>query len=159
MLLAIDQGTTGTTCLVVDEDLRPVGRGYRELRQHFPAPGLVEHDADEIWETVLAAARDALDDAGVSPGELRAVGIANQRETTVLWDRRDGRPVAPAIVWQDRRTAARCAELPRRPDPRADRARPRPVLLGDEARVAAARGRGRAASSRSERSTPGLSGG
>ena len=112
MLLAIDQGTTGTTCLVVDEDLRPVGRGYRELRQHFPAPGLVEHDADEIWETVLAAARDALEDAGVSPGELCAVGIANQRETTVLWDRRDGRPVGRAIVWQDRRTAARCAELP-----------------------------------------------
>ena len=112
MLLAIDQGTTGTTCLVVDGHLAILGRGYRELRQHFPAPGLVEHDADEIWATVLAAAETALDDAGVSPGELRAVGIANQRETTVLWDRSGGRPVAPAIVWQDRRTVARCAELP-----------------------------------------------
>ena len=112
MLLAIDQGTTGTTCLVVDDRLAIIGRGYRELRQHFPAPGLVEHDADEIWATVLRAAETALDDAGVSPGELRAVGIANQRETTLLWDRSSGCPVAPAIVWQDRRTAARCAELP-----------------------------------------------
>ena len=112
LLLAIDQGTTGTTCLVVDEQLRPVGRGYRELRQHFPAPGLVEHDAEEIWATVLGAAREAVDDAGVSPSELRAIGITNQRETTLLWNRRDGRPLGRAIVWQDRRTAARCAELP-----------------------------------------------
>ena len=112
MLLAIDQGTTGTTCLVVDEALAICGRGYRELTQHFPAPGLVEHDAEEIWETVLAAAEAALADAGVDVGELHAIGIANQRETTVLWDRATGRPVAPALVWQDRRTAARCAELP-----------------------------------------------
>jgi glycerol kinase len=112
VLLAIDQGTTGTTCLVVDHDLAVLGRGYRELRQHFPAPGLVEHDADEIWATVLGAAETALEVAGVSPDELGAVGIANQRETTVLWDRSSGRPVGPAIVWQDRRTAPRCAELP-----------------------------------------------
>ncbi len=112
MLLAIDQGTTGTTCLVVDEQLRPIGRGYRELRQHFPSPGLVEHDADEIWETVVGAAGEALATAGVAPGELRALGITNQRETTLLWDRRDGRPRGRAIVWQDRRTASRCAELP-----------------------------------------------
>ena len=112
MLLAIDQGTTGTTCLVVDETLAIRGRGYRELTQHFPAPGLVEHDADEIWHSVLDASKAALADAGLDASELRAIGIANQRETTVLWDRATGRPIAPALVWQDRRTAARCAELP-----------------------------------------------
>ncbi len=112
MLLAIDQGTTGTTCLVVDEALAIRGRGYCELTQHFPAPGLVEHDAEEIWQTVVAASEAALAEAGLSASELRAIGIANQRETTVLWDRATGRPVAPALVWQDRRTAARCAELP-----------------------------------------------
>ena len=112
MLLAIDQGTTGTTCLVVDETLSVRGRGYRELTQHFPAPGLVEHDAEELWQTVLATAETALADADVGASELRAIGIANQRETTVLWDRATSRPVAPALVWQDRRTADRCAELP-----------------------------------------------
>jgi glycerol kinase len=111
-LLAIDQGTTGTTCLVVDDGLEILGRGYRELRQHFPAPGLVEHDAEEIWATVLGAAEAALAEAGASTRELSAVGIANQRETTLLWDRSSGRPLGRAIVWQDRRTAVRCAELP-----------------------------------------------
>jgi glycerol kinase len=112
MLLAIDQGTTGTTCLVVDELLQIRGRGYCELRQHFPKPGWVEHDPDEICAGVLGAAEAALGDAGVAASELRAVGIANQRETTLVWERGSGRPIAPAIVWQDRRTAARCAELP-----------------------------------------------
>ena len=112
MLLAIDQGTTGTTCLVVDENFEILGRGYSELAQHFPAPGLVEHEPEEIWETVLAAAETALRDADVSAGELHALGIANQRETTLVWDRSTGRPVGRALVWQDRRTAARCAELP-----------------------------------------------
>jgi glycerol kinase len=112
VILAIDQGTTGTTCLVVDEDLRPVGRGYRELPQYFPRPGWVEHDPEEIWESVVAAAGDAVAAAGVSAGELAALGITNQRETTVVWDRRTGRPVGPAIVWQDRRTADRCRTLP-----------------------------------------------
>ncbi|MGH3104224.1 MAG: FGGY family carbohydrate kinase, partial [Gaiellaceae bacterium] len=112
MILAIDQGTTGTTCLVVDDELRVRGRGYAELRQHFPQPGWVEHDPEEIWESVLATAEAALRDARIRPGELRAIGITNQRETTLLWDRRTGRAVAPAIVWQDRRTAERCRELP-----------------------------------------------
>jgi len=112
VILAIDQGTTGTTCLVVDESLRPVGRGYREITQHFPRPGWVEHDPEEIWRSVEDGAREALDDAGISASELRAIGIANQRETTIVWERRAGRPVGPAIVWQDRRTAERCAELP-----------------------------------------------
>lgn len=113
MLLAIDQGTTGTTCLVVGDDMRAVGRGYRELTPSFPEPGLVEQDGAEIWQSVLGAARDAVADAGISAHDLRALGIANQRETTLLWDRGTGDPVAPAIVWQDRRTARRCAELPR----------------------------------------------
>jgi glycerol kinase len=112
MILAIDQGTTGTTCLVVDEELSVHGRGYCELAQHFPRPGWVEHDPDEIWTTVVDASREALADARVAPCDLRAIGIANQRETTLLWDRATGRPVAPAIVWQDRRTAERCRQLP-----------------------------------------------
>jgi glycerol kinase len=112
MILAIDQGTTGTTCLVVDEELRVRGRAYAELTQHFPQPGWVEHDPDEIWRSVLTATEAALGAARVRPGELLAIGITNQRETTLLWDRRTGRPVARAIVWQDRRTAERCRELP-----------------------------------------------
>ena len=111
MILAIDQGTTGTTCLVVDDELAVLGRGYRELEQRFPQPGWVEHDPEEIWQTVVAAARDALAAARVAARELDAIGITNQRETTVLWERASGRPVAPAIVWQDRRTAQRCREL------------------------------------------------
>jgi glycerol kinase len=112
VILAIDQGTTGTTCLVVDEELAVRGRAYVELPQHFPRPGWVEHDPEEIWQGVLAAAEAALDDARVRAHDLDAIGITNQRETTVLWERRTGRPVAPAIVWQDRRTADRCRELP-----------------------------------------------
>jgi glycerol kinase len=108
-ILAVDQGTTGTTCLVVDGDLAILGRGYAELPQHFPRPGWVEHDPEEIWTSVLSAADQALADAGVTPG---AVAITNQRETTVLWERESGEPVGNAIVWQDRRTADRCAELP-----------------------------------------------
>ena len=112
MILAIDQGTTGTTCLVVDEELRPIGHGYREIRQHFPEPGWVEHDPEEIWSSVLVTAEEALAAAGARAEDLTAIGITNQRETTAVWDRRSGRPVQNAIVWQDRRTASRCAELP-----------------------------------------------
>jgi glycerol kinase len=105
LILAIDQGTTGTTCLVVDDELNVLRRGYADLPQHFPRPGWVEHDPDEIWQSVLAAASIAgLDD-------VDTVAITNQRETTLLWDRATGEPVAPAIVWQDRRTAERCREL------------------------------------------------
>jgi len=106
LILAIDQGTTGTTCLVVDDDLRVLGRGYRELGATFPRAGWVEQDPEQIWQSVLGAAADALD------GERAdTVAITNQRETTLLWDRATGKPVAPAIVWQDRRTAERCREL------------------------------------------------
>jgi glycerol kinase len=113
VLLAIDQGTTGTTCLVVDEELVPRGRGYREVPQYFPGPGWVEHDPEELWDSVLGAATDALADAAIESTDLSAVGLANQRETTVVWNRRNGRPVHRAIVWMDRRTAERCRELPR----------------------------------------------
>ncbi len=112
MILSIDQGTTGTTCLVVDDRLEVVGRGYRELSQSFPQPGWVEHDPAEIWQAVLVTAEAALADAGRHARDLRAIGITNQRETTVVWDRITGRPLHPAIVWQDRRTAAACAALP-----------------------------------------------
>ena len=111
MILAIDQGTTGTTCLVFDGEAELMGRGYREFQQHFPRPGWVEHDAGEIWEVTQAVAGEALKDAGVGPGELEAVGITNQRETVCVWDPNTGEPLHRAIVWQDRRTAARCAAL------------------------------------------------
>ena len=112
MLLAVDQGTTGTTCLVVDDGLTVVGRGYREISQHYPRPGWVEHDPLELWESVLQTAAAALDDAGIDANDLSAIGLTNQRETTVVWERVTGQPVHPAIVWQDRRTADRCAALP-----------------------------------------------
>ena len=107
-VLAIDQGTTGTTCLVIAADGRVAGRAYRELPQHFPEPGWVEHDAMDILSGVLDAGREAIAKAGVTPD---AIGITNQRETTVVWDRATGRPVARAIVWQDRRTAGICERL------------------------------------------------
>ena len=100
-VLAIDQGTTGTTCLVIAADGRVAGRAYRELPQHFPEPGWVEHDAMDILSGVLDAGREAIAKAGVTPD---AIGITNQRETTVVWDRTTGTPVYNAIVWQDTRT-------------------------------------------------------
>jgi len=111
MILAIDQGTTGTTCFVFDEQAEPIGRAHREFTQHFPKPGWVEHDAEEIWAVTHAVAGEALNDGGVRPGELAAVGIANQRETVCVWDPATGEPLHNAIVWQDRRTTARCEEL------------------------------------------------
>jgi glycerol kinase len=111
MILALDQGTTGTTCLVFDEQAQLCGRAQREFRQHFPQPGWVEHDLTEIWEVTHATAGEALSDAGVRPGELLAVGITNQRETLCVWDPRTGEPLHHAIVWQDRRTAERCQQL------------------------------------------------
>jgi len=107
-VLALDQGTTGSTALVIHQDGSVLGRGYREFTQYFPQPGWVEHDPEEILRVSLAAVADALAAAGERPVGL---GITNQRETVVLWDRRTLRPVAPAIVWQDRRTSDRCREL------------------------------------------------
>ncbi len=111
LVLAIDQGTTGTTSLVLDQGGRTLGRHNVEFEQHFPQPGWVEHDADEIWRSVEEATRGALSTAQVSGDAIAAIGITNQRETTLLWDRDGGRPIHRAIVWQDRRTAERCAEL------------------------------------------------
>jgi glycerol kinase len=107
-VLALDSGTTGATALVLAADGRVVGRGYREIPQHYPQPGWVEHEPEEIFQSTVAAARDAIASSGVTPD---AVGITNQRETIVVWQRRTSTPVHRAIVWQDRRTAARCAEL------------------------------------------------
>ena len=107
-VLAIDEGTTGVTCLVVSSAGRIAGRGYREITQHFPQPGWVEHDAAEIFDRTLETARQAISESGVTPD---AIGITNQRETVVVWDAESGEPLANAIVWQDRRTAERCREL------------------------------------------------
>jgi glycerol kinase len=111
VILAIDQGTTGTTCLVFDAEAQIAGRAYREFTQHFPQPGWVEHDAAEIWDVTRAVAAEALDDAGVGPGGLQAIGITNQRETVCVWDPVTGAPLHRALVWQDRRTAAACDAL------------------------------------------------
>ena len=110
-VLALDQGTTSSRSLLIDADGRIAALAQREFTQHFPRPGWVEHDATEIWETQLATMAEALRSARATPRDVAAVGITNQRETTVLWDRRTGEPVAPAIVWQDRRTAAACEQL------------------------------------------------
>jgi glycerol kinase len=123
-ILAIDQGTTGSTCLVLRADGTIAGRAYREITQHYPQPGWVEHDAEEIFRETCAAAREAIAQSGVTPD---AIGIVNQRETIVVWDRATGRPVARAIVWQDRRTSARCTELA----PRADEIAQRTGLVVD----------------------------
>ncbi|GAC1436273.1 MAG: glycerol kinase GlpK [Solirubrobacteraceae bacterium] len=111
MILAIDQGTTGTNCLVFDLEGELLADAYAEFEQHFPRPGWVEHDAEEIWEVTHGVAGQALERAGVRQGELEAVGITNQRESVLAWDPADGRPLSRVLVWQDRRTAARCEEL------------------------------------------------
>jgi glycerol kinase len=111
LILAIDQGTTGTTCLVFDREGRIGGRAYSEFEQHFPRPGWVEHDASEIWEVTRRVAVQAIVDAGIQGADLDAIGITNQRETVVAWNPATGEPVHRALVWQDRRTAARCDQL------------------------------------------------
>ena len=111
MILAIDQGTTGSTCLVFDGEGQIAGRAYSEFTQHFPKPGWVEHDATEIWEVTRRVGGEALADAGIGGADLAGIGITNQRETVVGWDRATGEPIHHALVWQDRRTAGRCAAL------------------------------------------------
>ncbi len=123
-VLAIDEGTTGVTCLVIAADGTIAGRGYREITQHFPRPGWVEHDPQELFARTVEAGREAVRAADVLP---EAIGITNQRETVVVWERATGRPMHRAVVWQDRRTAARCAELA----PQADRIRTRTGLVID----------------------------
>jgi glycerol kinase len=111
VILAIDQGTSGTTCIVFDDRGHVRGRAYSEFRQHFPRPGWVEHDASEIWDVTRRVAMEALDKAHTSGAGLAGIGITNQRETVVAWDRESGEPLHRALVWQDRRTSERCDEL------------------------------------------------
>ena len=110
-VLSIDAGTTGITVLLLNSDSEVVGRAYSEFTQHYPEPGLVEHDPEEIWETARTVMNEALTAGGVAPTDVAGIGITNQRETTVLWERDTSRPVANAIVWQDRRTAPICERL------------------------------------------------
>src|SRR5437016_5492729 len=110
-LIAIDQGTTSTRAIVFDQGLAPVATAQQELRQIYPQPGWVEHDPEEIWTAVVATVRGAMAKAGVGAQDIAAIGITNQRETTIVWDRLTGKPIHNAIVWQDRRTAEACAEL------------------------------------------------
>lgn len=109
--MALDQGTTSSRTILFDAKGKPVATAQQEFTQHFPQPGWVEHDAEEIWQTQLDTAKQALAKAGVAANEVAGIGITNQRETTVVWDRESGLPVCRAIVWQDRRTAAMCNEL------------------------------------------------
>ncbi|MDP6460187.1 MAG: glycerol kinase GlpK, partial [Gemmatimonadota bacterium] len=112
-VIAIDQGTTASTVLVIDHAGSIRGRASSEFTQHYPLPGRVEHDAEELWRVTLAVVEAALADAGASPDDIRAIGITNQRETSLLWDRATGIPISRAIVWQDRRTAPLCDKLKR----------------------------------------------
>jgi len=110
-ILALDQGTTSSRAVVFDHAGQPVAMAQREFTQYFPRPAWVEHDALDIWRSQFAVMQAAMAQAGISAHQLRAIGLTNQRETTVLWDRQTGQPVAPAIVWQDRRTVDRCEAL------------------------------------------------
>jgi glycerol kinase len=110
-VLAIDQGTTGSTALLFSPEGGIAGRAYSEFRQYYPKPGWVEHDPEEIWQVSLKVMAAALADAGIAPADLAAIGITNQRETTVVWERAGGQPVYPAIVWQSRQTEAICRRL------------------------------------------------
>jgi glycerol kinase len=110
-ILAIDQGTTSSRAIVFDGSMKPVGSGQKEFAQHFPASGWVEHDPEEIWSTVVWSVQEALKRAGRAASDISAIGITNQRETVVIWDRATGEPIHNAIVWQDRRTAELCQKL------------------------------------------------
>lgn len=113
-VMAIDQGTTGTRCILYDKNANPKATSYLEFRQFYPRPGWVEHDADQIFQTTLKVIASSLQKARINSSQIASIGITNQRETTVLWDKKTGRPVAPAIVWQDRRTSTFCETLKKR---------------------------------------------
>ena len=110
-ILALDQGTTSSRAIVFDHSGAPLGIAQKEFTQHYPQAGWVEHDAMEIWKTQLDVLHASLNDAGVDAAQIAAIGITNQRETSLVWDRNTGEPVHPAIVWQDRRTADRCKSM------------------------------------------------
>jgi glycerol kinase len=137
-ILALDQGTTSSRAILFDRDGAIKGIAQREFRQMFPQPGWVEHDPLEIWTSQAGVAVEALAGAGVRARDIAAIGITNQRETTIVWDRRTGLPIANAIVWQDRRTAEACdrfGRTGRAAVPRAHRPGARRLLFGNEARV------------------------
>ena len=125
-ILALDQGTTLSRAIVFGADSAIRGLAQREFAQHYPAPGWVEHDPQDIWRTTVETARQAVAAAGLAAGDIAAVGITNQRETCLLWDRRTSKPIHRAIVWQDRRTADACRRL--RDEGHEPRLRPRPAL-------------------------------
>src|SRR6478609_3999835 len=110
-VLAVDQGTTSSRAIVFRGDISIAATAQQEFPQHFPASGWVEHEPEDIWTSTIMVCRDALEKAGLKAGDIAAIGITNQRETTVLWDRKTGEPIHHAIVWQDRRTAEFCDEL------------------------------------------------
>ncbi|NIZ07824.1 glycerol kinase GlpK [Pseudooceanicola sp. HF7] len=114
-ILAVDQGTTSSRAIIFDEMLTPVASAQEEIPQHFPESGWVEHDPQDLWSSVAATSRAAIEKAQLDPARIVGIGITNQRETTVVWDRKTGQPVARAIVWQDRRTASLCAKLRQEP--------------------------------------------
>ena len=110
-ILAIDQGTTSSRALLFDREGTPISVGRQEFKQHFPADGWVEHDASEIWQTTLSCCHVAMSEAGAEANDIICIGITNQRETTIVWDRKTGEPISNAIVWQDRRTSDYCDSL------------------------------------------------
>ncbi|HET7317280.1 MAG TPA: FGGY family carbohydrate kinase, partial [Sphingomicrobium sp.] len=110
-ILAIDQGTTSTRAILFDSGARPVASAQRELTQHYPRPGWVEHDPEEIWSSTVEVCRATVANSGLDPSRVAAIGITNQRETVAVWERSTGKPIHNAIVWQDRRTADTCASL------------------------------------------------
>ena len=110
-ILAIDQGTTSSRAIVFRSDISIAAQAQREFQQHFPASGWVEHEPEDIWTSTIATCREAMSKANVAASDIAAIGITNQRETTVVWDRATGHAVHRAIVWQDRRTAEICAKL------------------------------------------------
>src|SRR5690606_26943583 len=110
-ILAIDQGTTSSRAIILDAAMTAVASAQEEFTQHYPASGWVEHAPEDLWQTVLRTARAAIAKAGLTAGEIAGIGITNQRETTLVWDRATGRPIHRAIVWQDRRTAPLCQRL------------------------------------------------
>ncbi|UQZ32442.1 glycerol kinase [Paenibacillus sp. PK3_47] len=113
MILSLDQGTTSSRAILFDLEAGMLSQGQYNIKQSFPRPGWVEHDPEQIWESQLAAARDAIEASGASAAEISAIGITNQRETALIWEKSSGKPIYPAIVWQDRRTAEHCEEIKR----------------------------------------------
>lgn len=147
-ILAIDQGTTSTRSIIFDRDSRPLATAQRELEQFYPHAGWVEHDAEQIWRHTLTTARQAIEESGVGVNGIAAIGITNQRETTVIWDKVTGDPIHRAIVWQDRRTKEVCNQLRggwrRRCSAATHGITSRPVLLGHQSGVDTGRGTRRA---------------